>query len=50
MSSPEFPSFIAGSFVGDFPMYGSVAHAIGCLFVERADANSRSRTVSFPTH
>ena len=45
MTTSEFPAFISGLFVKDFPLYGAIAQAIGSLFVERADANSRSRVV-----
>jgi len=45
LTMPEFPAFISGSFVKSYPIYGNIAKAIGCLFVERADANSRAQVL-----
>ena len=45
MTRSEFPSFMAGSFVKDYPLYGSVAVAINTLFVERLDTHSRVKVV-----
>ena len=50
MTTDEFPAFISGSFVKKFPFYGTIAQAIGSLFVERADANSRNTTVTIQKH
>ena len=45
MTTPDFPSFIAGSFVKSFPLYGSIAVGIGSLFVDRESSESRSKVV-----
>jgi hypothetical protein len=48
MSMREFPAYIAKMEMKNYLFYGSIAQAIGSLFVERADANSRFNIVFLP--
>ena len=45
MLRPEFPSFIASTFVKDYPLYGTLAIAINSLFVEPLSTDSRTKAV-----
>lgn len=50
MSSHEFPAFVSSSHVRDYPFIGSIAQAIGSVFVDRGDSSSRSNAVLFETY
>ena len=45
MTTDYFPSFIAASYVGEYPFYGSIAKAIQSFFVVREKQDSRAKTV-----
>jgi hypothetical protein len=45
MSTEEFPAFLSAIHNKYVPMVGKIAEALGTVFVDRANANSRSNAV-----